>query len=48
MKKHVYKKTSIERVHPEGRNLSYEVADKINSLHISGVYLVKESKRYYP
>ena len=45
---HVNKKTSIERVHPEGRNLSYEIADKINSLHISGVYLVKESKRYYP
>ena len=29
MKKHVYKKTSIERVHPEGRRLSYEIADKI-------------------
>lgn len=45
---HVSKKTSIERVHPEGRRLSYEVADKINALKISGVYLVKESKRYYP
>ena len=29
---HVSKKTSIERVHPEGRRLSYEVADKINDL----------------
>jgi len=29
MDKHVYKKTSIERVHPEGRRLSYEIADKI-------------------
>jgi len=48
MKSHVYKKTSIERVHPEGRRLSYEVADKINSYGFSGVYLVKESKRYYP
>ena len=48
MKKHVYKKTSIERVHPEGRRLSYEVAEKINKLNYSGVYLVKESKRYYP
>ena len=28
MKKHVYKKTSIERVHPEGRKLSFEVSDK--------------------
>lgn len=48
MKKHIYKKTSIERVHPEGRRLSYETADKINSLNYEGVYLVKESKRYYP
>lgn len=45
---HVSKKTSIERVHPEGRRLSYEIADKINSLKLDGVYLVKESKRYYP
>lgn len=48
MDKHVNKLTSIERVHPEGRRLSYEVADKINSLKLPGVYLVKESKRYYP
>ena len=40
---HVSKKTSIERVHPEGRGLSYDIAEKID-----GVYLVKESKRYYP
>lgn len=48
MDKHVKKKTSIERVHPEGRQLSYETADKIESLNLDGVYLVKESKRYYP
>lgn len=48
MYKHVTKKTSIERVHPEGRNLSFGVADKINSYGFAGVYLVKESKRYYP
>ena len=48
MKSHVYKHTSIERVHPEGRRLSYEIADKINSYNFRGVYLVKESKRYYP
>ena len=48
MDKHVYKETSIERVHPEGRQLSYEKADYISSLNLSGVYLVKESKRYYP
>ena len=29
MDKHVYKETSIERVHPEGRQLSYEIADEI-------------------
>lgn len=48
MYKHVSKKTSIERVHPEGRGLSYDIADKIDSLGFDGVYLVKESKRYYP
>ncbi len=45
---HVSKKTSIERVHPEGRQLSYEIASKIDELQYDGVYLVKESKRYYP
>ena len=48
MDKHVYKETSIERVHPEGRQLSFDVADKIDQLNYKGVYLVKESKRYYP
>ena len=48
MKKHVYKKASIERVHPEGRRLSYKTAEKISSLEMDGIYLVKEAKRYYP
>lgn len=48
MKKHVYKETSIERVHPEGRRLSYDIAEKISALELEGVYLVKEAKRYYP
>ena len=48
MYKHITKKTSLERVHPEGRQLSFEIADKINELHYDGVYLLKESKRYYP
>lgn len=47
MLKHVSKKTVMERVHPEGRRLSYEIADKINSLNLDGVYLLKESKRNY-
>ncbi len=48
MYSHVSKKTSIERVHPIGRRLSYDIADQINALHLLGVYLVKEAKRYYP
>ncbi|MCI8547735.1 MAG: stage V sporulation protein D [Bacilli bacterium] len=48
MYKHVNKKTSIERVHPEGRRLDYETAEKISNLKLQGVYLVKESKRNYP
>lgn len=48
MYEHITKKTSIERIHPEGRRLDYETADRINSYNYSGVYLVKESERYYP
>ncbi len=48
MLKHVTKKISIERVHPEGRRLPFGVADKISSLKLPGVYLLKESKRHYP
>ena len=48
MDKHIKKVTSIERVHPEGRRLDYETADRIESLGYDGVYLVRESKRYYP
>lgn len=48
MYSHVSKKTSIERVHPYGRRLDFDIADKIAALNYDGVYLVKESKRYYP
>ena len=48
MYEHVLKKSSIERVHPEGRRLEYKTADKISALELPGVYLLKESKRYYP
>lgn len=48
MKLHVYKNTSIERVHPFGRRLPYEIAEKIEKLNLEGVYLVRESKRNYP
>ena len=45
---HLTKYTSIERIHPEGRRLSYDVAEEIRALNYDGVYLLKESKRYYP
>lgn len=45
---HASKRSSIERVHPEGRQLSYDIAKQIDDLHYDGVYLLKESKRYYP
>lgn len=48
MLKHVTKSTSIERVHPEGRGLDYDIAEQIDALGYDGVYLLKESKRYYP
>jgi len=45
---HVNKRSSVEIIHPEGRQLSFEIADKINELNYEGVYLLKEGKRYYP
>ena len=45
---HVNKRSSIEIVHPEGRQLSFDIADKINALNYDGIYLLKEGKRYYP
>ena len=45
---HVNKKSSIEIIHPEGRQLSFDIADKISALKYDGVYLLKEGKRYYP
>lgn len=48
MLKHLTKKTSLEKINPEGRQLSSDIADKIASLNIDGLYLMKESVRYYP
>lgn len=45
---HLIKKTSLEKINPEGRQLTSDIADKINELNIDGLYLMKESKRYYP
>ncbi|HAB66644.1 MAG TPA: hypothetical protein DCE23_04685 [Firmicutes bacterium] len=46
--KHLTKRTSLEKVNPEGRQLDSSIADKIEELNIDGLYLMKESKRYYP
>ncbi|MGN0966841.1 MAG: peptidoglycan D,D-transpeptidase FtsI family protein [Candidatus Coprovivens sp.] len=46
--KHLTKKTSLEKINPEGRQLSSDIADKIAALNIDGLYLMKESVRYYP
>ena len=45
---HVKKRSSVEIIHPEGRQLSFDIADKINALNYPGVYLLKEGKRFYP
>ena len=48
MLKHLTKKTSLEKINPEGRQLNSDIADKIAALNIDGLYLMKESVRYYP
>ncbi|CDQ19845.1 stage V sporulation protein D (sporulation-specific penicillin-binding protein) [Halobacillus karajensis] len=45
---HVTKVTSIERIHPEGRKISEEQAEAIQSLQMPGVYIAEDSERYYP
>ena len=46
--KHLTKKTSLEKLNPEGRQLDTKTADAVSALNYDGVYLMKESKRYYP
>ena len=48
MKEKLSKNVSIQRIQPEGRQLEDEVASKISSLKLPGVYLIKDTKRYYP
>ena len=48
MQEKLSKKVSIQRIQPEGRQLDDEVAAKISSLKLPGVYLIKDTKRYYP
>ena len=44
----INKNISIVRLSGNGRNLNEEVAKKISLLNLEGVYLLQDSKRYYP
>ena len=44
----INKKVSIVRLNGNGRNVSDEKAVQINALRLDGVYLLRDSKRYYP
>ena len=48
LKEKLNKKVSIQRISPEGRQLDNQIATNIQRLHLSGVYLIKDTKRYYP
>lgn len=42
------KRVSIQRIQPEGRQLDDETARQIDRLKLDGIYLIKDTKRYYP
>ncbi|MBQ7892271.1 MAG: stage V sporulation protein D [Erysipelotrichaceae bacterium] len=44
----ISKNVSTQKLQPEGRLISDEQANAINELNLTGVYLVQDSKRYYP
>ena len=46
--KQINKQVSIVRLTGKGKQLSDEVVNKINELNLEGVYLIRDSKRYYP
>ncbi|MFX3622649.1 MAG: stage V sporulation protein D [Ectobacillus sp.] len=46
--RHLTKKTSIERLNPEGRKISHEKAKEIRALGLKGVYIAEDSIRHYP
>ncbi|MBM7647222.1 stage V sporulation protein D (sporulation-specific penicillin-binding protein) [Bacillus ectoiniformans] len=45
---HITKKSSIERIHPEGRKITFEKAEEVRKLGIEGIYIAEDSKRHYP
>lgn len=46
--KQINKKVSIVRLNGNGKNISEEKAIQINNLRLEGVYLIRDSRRYYP
>lgn len=48
IKEKLNKKVSIQRISPEGRQLDDTTARAIERLGLPGVYLIKDTKRYYP
>lgn len=44
----INQKISIVRLNGKGRNISDEIAKEVNLLNLDGVYLLQDSKRYYP
>src|SRR5699024_8606287 len=45
---YVTKNQSSVAIHPKGRKISSEQEKELLQLNMSGVYLAKDSKRYYP
>ncbi|MGM9986611.1 MAG: stage V sporulation protein D [Bacillaceae bacterium] len=45
---HLTNRVAIERINPEGRKISHDVAKQIRALNLKGVYIAEDTKRYYP
>ena len=46
--RHVEKNVSVELIKPEGRRITEHQANAIINLNLDGVYVVGDTKRYYP
>ena len=46
--KHLNKRVSVEIIKPVGRKISVELASEITKLKYKGIYVVADTKRYYP
>ena len=44
----INKRISIVRINGKGRQIDEDTATKINNLRLDGVYLLRDSMRYYP